>query len=68
MREMVCPREEHTYQLFNAQWSALKTYIQVTCIWTQQVIFRNIYVYIHICMHKNDGKRGHEFQGEQGGV
>jgi hypothetical protein len=38
-------------------------------IWTRQVIFRNIYVYTDTYMRalKTTGKKGHEWEGEQGG-
>lgn len=40
--------QENSNQLvFSAKWSALKTYIQITLIWTQRLYFRK-YIYTHI--------------------
>lgn len=43
-RHVVLSREERTDWLSSAEWSALKTYIQVTSkgVWTQQVMLRNL--------------------------
>lgn len=30
------------------KWTSLRTYISVT-IWTEQIIFRNVYMYAYIC-------------------
>jgi hypothetical protein len=60
MGNLGLPREEHTNWLY---WSVLKTYSNIL---TEQVIFRNTYVYTHL--HKNNKRRGCNFGGEWEGL
>lgn len=64
--EVVFSREEHTKCLPSAKWSSSEN-IHTSNIWTDQVIFRNIYVnniYIYAC--SNNERRGREFEGKWG--
>ena len=70
---MVLPRVEQTNQA-NAERTALKAYILLTvyglnrllCILKYMHIYTNTNTFMHAI--KIDGKRGCEFEGEQGGV
>jgi hypothetical protein len=47
--EIVSPGEKHTKWLSSAQWSALKTYMQIT-LYTKQGMYRNVCVCVCMCV------------------
>lgn len=49
--EIAFSREEHINCLSSTKRSALKTYIQVCFIWTEQVIFSILYAYTYAYIH-----------------
>lgn len=68
-QERCLSREEHTSWLSNAEWSALKTYMQVTLdrlsvFRNIKAIFGDISVYPHTDVHvlATDESKGHEFE------
>jgi hypothetical protein len=66
--EIVFPREEHTNWLSNTKWSVLKPYIYMSNMQTEQVIYRNIYVYTYMHATIIGEKRDYTFKSEKGGL
>lgn len=52
--EMIFPREEHIYWLFNTKCTALRTFVQVLFVQTNPVTFSNLYVYVYACNPINE--------------